>query len=96
MENYISLDATIIALQELRYTPSGLPIIEMTVEHNSKQMECKLERIACFQILSKIIGDLALDKYQVGEKVHIRGFLTASNQRSSKLMLHVQEITHIE
>lgn len=96
MENFVSLDAAIIALQELRYTPSGIAVIEMTVEHTSKQMECKQERVASFQIVSKIVGDLALDEYRVGEKVHIRGFLTASNQRSSKLILHVQEITHIE
>lgn len=91
-ENRICLDAVIAAIDTLRYTPASVPILDLTLEHQSEQQEAGQMRKSAFTIDAKIIGEAARQHYQVGDVVRVAGFLNLRNPRYPKLILHIQDI----
>ena len=90
--NRVELTATVIEVPALRYTPAGVPVVELLLQHESEVEQAgKLRRIS-FQTKAIALGDIAhlLVDIPLGATLKAEGFLAATRMGSSKLVLHIQ------
>ena len=76
----------------LRYTPAGLPALDLELEHESQQSEADVPRTVKLSIKAVVFGELtrrlmALDATQA---VHFKGFLVSPRYGKS-VTFHVQD-----
>ncbi|AGF48367.1 primosomal replication protein N [Candidatus Kinetoplastibacterium oncopeltii TCC290E] len=92
--NNLEIDVTFIENKGLRYTKTGIPVLEMLLENYSKVMESGLEREVRFQILSVAIGYITdiLINMPIGCKFSAKGFIAPAYRGSALLKFHLQEI----
>ncbi len=77
----------------MRYTPAGLPALDMTLEHRSTQTEAGQPRQVNALLKAVAFGALAerLARQAIGSVWTFQGFL-ATPRNSKTLVLHVQDI----
>ena len=77
----------------MRYTPAGLPALDMVLEHRSTQTEAGQPRQVNAVLKAVAFGPLAerLARQAIGSNWTIQGFL-ATPRNSKTLVLHVQDI----
>ncbi len=90
--NQTELIACIAELSTLRYTPAGLPALDMTLEHSSQQTEAGHTRQVNLKIRALALGTQAerLSRQAVGSQWRFQGFLATPRQGRS-VVLHIQE-----
>lgn len=95
--NRLTLDACLISKNELRYTLTGLPVIEALFQHDSIQLENGFERQANFDVLVISVGEpaLILAQSEVNLDYRLQGFINRKSLKSIKLRLHVTHISPI-
>ncbi len=93
MENHVALTACIAELTALRYTPAGLPALDMRIEHSSQQTEAGSLRNVNASVKAVAFGALAekLARQALGSQWRFQGFL-ASPRNSKAVVLHIQDI----
>ena len=105
MENHVALTACIAELAALRYTPAGLPALDLRIEHGSQQMEAAGMRSVKASIKAVAFGALAERlappalggpmasrfRQALGSQWTFQGFL-ASPRNSKAVVLHIQDI----
>ncbi|WP_027016881.1 primosomal replication protein N [Comamonas composti] len=93
MENSVALTASIAELAALRYTPAGLPALDLRLEHASQQKEAGVQRSVAASVKAVAFGPLAerLARQALGSQWDFRGFL-ASPRNGRQLVLHIQDI----
>lgn len=91
--NRILLTASVVELQPLRYTPAGVPALELMLEHESEVQEAGQARRAVFQARAIALGNTAhqLADTPLGARLELEGFLAAARMGSSRLVLHIQK-----
>lgn len=91
--NQVRLTASVIELQALRYTPAGVPALELMLEHESEVQEAGQVRRVAFQTRAIALGDTAhlLADIPLGSRLELAGFLAAARMGSSRLVLHIQK-----
>ncbi|MDF7676096.1 primosomal replication protein N [Neisseriaceae bacterium ESL0693] len=93
MPNQLHLSARIKSLDELRYTPAGLPVLTLWLMHESWQEELGERYLAKFEIQAKALGEMAKNwRYQPGSVVEISGFLAQRSIYHFRPILHIQHI----
>jgi len=88
--NDVQLSGRIVERAALRYTPAGLPAMDIRLAHESELMHAGAPRKVSLEMHATAIGDLALDlaRVPVGDAIDLRGFL--GKQRNGKgVMLHI-------
>ena len=90
--NRTELNACIAEQAALRYTPAGLPALDLILEHASEVQEAGQMRKVQLKLRALAIGSLAerLAKQAVGSVWTFQGFLATPRQGKS-VVLHVQE-----
>jgi primosomal replication protein N len=97
--NAVALTGEVAAIDALRHTPAGVPIVGFTVRHQSAQPEAGQARRTGFEILVMAVGEAAraAARLQVGEHIGIEGFLAARARKGvqvgRELVLHVTKFT---
>ena len=93
MENHVVLTACIAEAQALRFTPAGLPAIELRLEHSSSQQEAGQPREVKAAVKAVAFGAMAerLAKQPLGGIWRFTGFL-ATPRNGKHAVLHVQDI----
>lgn len=97
--NAVALTGVIVAIESLRHTPAGVPIVGITLRHQSAQTEAGMARQTVFDVAAVVMGEAAQSAahYRPGDAIAVRGFLAARNykgaQVGTQLVLHV---THLE
>ena len=93
MENRVLVTATIAEVKILRYTPAGLPALDMLLEHRSQQEEAGQARQVNALLKAVAFGALAerIARQAVGSNWVFQGFL-ATPRNSKSLVLHIQDI----
>ncbi|NGM88852.1 primosomal replication protein N [Parapusillimonas sp. SGNA-6] len=95
--NQFVLTATALEVKPLRYTPAGLPAVEMVLSHESEVQEAgHMRRIEL--VLSAIaLGDIALllSDTPLGASLSIQGFMAPARKGSNKLVLHIQQANRV-
>jgi primosomal replication protein N len=89
--NRVRLIATLSAIEPLRHTPAGLPVVDFTLTHASSQTEAGKQRQVEFDMPGKAAGDLAnrVAQMRPGSQVTVQGFMNRKHRMSRQLVLHV-------
>ena len=90
--NRTELKACIAERAALRYTPAGLPALDLILEHASDVQEAGQMRKVQLKLRALAIGSLAerLAKQAVGSIWMFKGFL-ATPRKGKSVVLHIQE-----
>ena len=94
--NHLLLTACIAEVKALRYTPAGLPALDLKLEHESTITEVGQERQVKLAVKAVALGTVAekLGIQPIGSSWQFRGFLgTPRNGKS--VVLHIQEFQQI-
>ena len=90
--NKLVITACIAELEALRYTPAGLPALNMKLDHESEIQEAGQTRQVKAAMKAVAFGTLAerLVKQAVGSAWRFTGFL-ATPRNGKNVVFHVQE-----
>lgn len=90
--NTISFQGQVLALKPLRYTPAGIAVSELTLQHQSVVEQAGIQRQLSFEIDAIAMGDVAtlISSVSEGSFLSMVGFLAPLHKSSSRLVLHVQ------
>jgi len=90
--NHTVLTACIAELSALRYTPAGLPALDLWLEHSSQQTEADQPRQVGLRLRALALGVQAerLGRQAIGSQWRFQGFLATPRQGRS-VVLHIQE-----
>jgi primosomal replication protein N len=82
--NQLVLSAQLLERGAVRYTPAGLPAVDMSLKHESQVQEAGTPRKISMEIKAVVIGDLSrrVVALAIGESARFSGFLT--NQRNGR------------
>ena len=91
--NHVELTACIAELSPLRYTPAGIPAVNVILEHESEILEAAVARKV--KLIVKAVAFAALAEQTAGlpfaKAFRFTGFLT--NARASKgVVFHIQAL----
>ena len=91
--NQVVLTATVLEAKPLRYTPAGLPALELLLEHESDVQQAGHQRRIELTVSAVALGDIALLLADVGlgTPLSVTGFLAPSRKGSSRLIVHIQQ-----
>ena len=80
----------------LRYTPAGLPAIDLSLEHESEIQEAGQKRQVKATVKTVALGSLAerLAQLSLGSLWQFSGFL-ASPRNSKNVVFHIQDFQQI-
>jgi primosomal replication protein N len=92
--NELRLQAAVVELSVLRYTPANVPAIDLQLEHSSEQLEGGSSRQVKLTIQAVAFGTLAerLSRQALNQMMQVSGFL-ALGARSKTPKLHIQDFT---
>ncbi|WP_423460357.1 primosomal replication protein N [Ottowia sp. VDI28] len=90
--NRTELTACIAECGALRYTPAGLPALDLRLEHESSVEEAGAKRQVKAMLKALAVGAMAerLGKQAVGSQWRFTGFL-ASPRNGKYVVLHIQD-----
>ncbi len=92
--NRFSVTAVVVQVQSLRYTPAGIPAVNLVLEHESQVVELDTPRLVKLQLRAVAFGALAevLSRQGMDTVCRFEGFLT--NARTSKgVVFHIQDFS---
>ncbi len=92
--NRFSVTAVVVQVQSLRYTPAGIPAVNLVLEHESQVVELDTPRLVKLQLRAVAFGALAevLSRQGMDTVCRFEGFL--ANARTSKgVVFHIQDFS---
>ena len=93
--NKLALQAEVMQIEPLRYTPAGMPLLSIVLRHVSEQVEAGMKRKVECEVNAITLGDLALKGLKVGSHILATGFLAKRSLKSTQLVMHINHIEHI-
>lgn len=95
VHNLLHLSAHITALQALRHTPAGVPVLDLELSHQSTQREAGQDRLTQLNLRAIAFGMVAqqLEQQSLGQSLHLAGFL-AAGKNGKGLIFHIQSLAH--
>ncbi|MFZ4551633.1 MAG: primosomal replication protein N [Aquabacterium sp.] len=94
--NRVQLSARIIERKSMRYTPAGVPALDLVLEHESTVTEAQQARKVKLDIKAVALGPVAeqLNRQDTGTTFGLVGFLGAT-RTGRGLLLHITELNDI-
>jgi primosomal replication protein N len=92
--NQVQLSAVVVQVQSLRYTPAGVPALNIVLEHESQVLELDMPRLVKLQLRAVAFGAQAqtLSRQGLDSACEFHGFLT--NARNGKgVVFHIQDFS---
>lgn len=89
------LNATVVKLEPLRYTPAGIPLLSIVLSHVSEQVEAGMKRKVDCEVNAVVLGDLTKQTLNVGQQIVATGFLAKRSLKSTQLVMHINHIEYI-
>ncbi len=95
--NQTILSARIAEAKPLRYTPAGVPALDLRLEHESEALEAGQQRQVKVEIRAVAFGTNAetLSRQAIGSALRFTGFLAAL-RHGKHPVLHIQSFQQIE
>ena len=92
--NQLELTACIVEVKPLRYTPAGLPALDLRLEHESTVQQAGQDRLVKAVVKAVAFGALAerLAKQAIGSVWRFSGFV-ATPRDAKILVFHIQEFS---
>jgi len=96
--NEVALSGELAAMEALRYTPAGIPLLGFKLLHRSQQTEAGLKRQLECEMNGVAMAEVAvaMSRMKPGQAVRVKGFLNRKNRMSAQLMFHATEAQAIE
>jgi primosomal replication protein N len=96
-QNRVELTGVVSALEALRYTPAGIPMVELSLTHESPQTEAGLARTVTCEVMAVAAGQVAqrMVQAQLGARIKVQGFLAHRGKSRVQLVLHINEFEFI-
>jgi primosomal replication protein N len=94
--NVLQLSAVVVQVQSLRYTPAGVPAVNLVLEHESEVVEMDTPRQVKVQLKAVAFGAQAevLSRQGLDAVCEFHGFMT--NARNGRgVVFHIQEFSKI-
>lgn len=90
--NNLRFQGQVLSTQPVRYTPAGIAVCEIVLQHQSVVEQAQIQRQLSFEINAIAMGDTAdeLSQVPVGSMLAIQGFIAPLRKSSTRLVLHVQ------
>ena len=97
-ENTLRLTGTLVAREPLRWTPARVPVLELRIEHLSRQMEAGAEREVSCELAVRALGSAAqqLEVVALGTQLKIEGFIAAKSAKNRAPVLHIRTFELLE
>ena len=94
--NRVELSAHIIERKALRYTPAGLPALDLVLAHESEVTEAQQNRQVKLELRAVALGPMAeqLNRMDAGKPFRLTGFLGAP-RNGRGVLLHITDIHDI-
>ncbi len=92
--NRFGVTAVVVQVQSLRYTPAGIPAVNLVLEHESQVTELDTPRLVKLQLRAVAFGALAevLSRQGMDTICRFEGFL--ANARNGKsVVFHIQDFS---
>ena len=91
--NRLVLTATLVERAALRYTPAGLPALDLSLKHESTVTQDGQTRQVAMEIKARAIGSITerLAKVEMGSTHGFAGFL-GSQRNGRGVVFHVTEL----
>jgi primosomal replication protein N len=91
--NQVVLEARVTERGALRYTPAGLPALDLLLSHESTVTEAGAPRKVRMDLKAVVIGALAeqLSRVEMGSAHRFAGFL-ASQRNGRGVVLHITSL----
>jgi primosomal replication protein N len=98
LTNKVALGGELTAIEPLRYTPAGIPLLNFKLLHRSQQTEAGLSRQVECEMSGVAMAEVAvaMSRLRPGQPVRIKGFINRKNRMSAGLILHATEAQAIE
>jgi len=90
--NKLVLQAEVVHVEPLRYTPAGIPLLSVVLHHVSEQTEADMKRKVECEVNAVILGELALKGLKPGAQITAQGFLARRSLKSTQLVMHINDI----
>lgn len=92
--NRFEVTGRIVAIEPLRYTPAGIPIVRFTLEHASEQNEAGAVRSVGFELSCVATESIArlTAQARLGTGAQVQGFMAPRTKTARSLEVHVQSI----
>ncbi|MDT8363737.1 MAG: primosomal replication protein N [Nitrosomonas sp.] len=92
--NLVTICGVIARLEKPRFTPAGMMIAELKLNHQSSQLEAGIQRQVLCDLHVIAMADLAkrLLSFDTGHNIKVTGFLALKNRMSNQLVLHASII----
>ena len=96
-QNKVEIEGSIAALDSVRYTPAGIPIVELKITHASEQVEAGKPRQVELEVWALAAGDLTgrLSRTPLGARIKASGFLAHKGKAKIQLILHITEFEFV-
>lgn len=96
-QNRVEIEGSIAAFDSVRYTPAGIPILELKITHASSQVEAGKPRQVEIEISAVAAGELTarLSKSPLGARIKATGFLAHKGKARIQLILHIVEFEFV-
>ncbi|MCP1659467.1 primosomal replication protein N [Neisseria perflava] len=93
MNNLVRLTARIAQCGVLRYTPAGIPVLDLLLQHESWQEENAQQCLVKFEMPARLLGKQAEEwQYRQDAVIEAEGFLAQRSQRFPRPILRIQNI----
>ncbi|MEN9887389.1 MAG: hypothetical protein RL758_1967 [Pseudomonadota bacterium] len=91
--NQLVLRASLVGLSAARYTPAGIPVADVLLEHESSQVEADQPRRVQLQLRAVAFGVLAerLRTQPMGVALQLDGFLANHRNGKKGVVFHIQD-----
>ena len=91
--NRLVLTAQLIERGAVRYTPAGLPALDLSLKHESEATQDGLSRKVSMEIRARALGEITqqVGKIEIGSSHGFAGFL-GSQRNGRGVVFHVTEV----
>lgn len=86
------IQAEVVQIEPLRYTPAGIPLLSVVLRHASEQVEAGMKRKVECEVNAVVLGNLALTSLKLGAQIIAQGFLAKRSLKSTQLVMHINDI----
>lgn len=78
----------------MRYTPAGVAVINLEIDHASEVIQAGSSRAVCFSLEITALGDAALAASQLllGKVYTFEGFWAPAHYRTKRITFHLQRM----
>ena len=91
--NRLVLSAQLLQRGAVRYTPAGLPALDVTLKHESQVMQDGQPRKVSMEIKARAVGEITqrVEQLAVGSEHGFAGFL-GSQRNGRGVVFHITEL----